>query len=100
MSLLVKPAVALDEHKLRVFASGAMAGSLRSNDLRPSVPPVGLACQPKLVRAKAGGANESRTRDLLHAMQARYQLRYSPPTKNASRKNYCEIFLKTRIKQI
>ena len=25
-----------------------------------------------------GGANESRTRDLLHAMQARYQLRYSP----------------------
>jgi hypothetical protein len=37
-----------------------------------------MACQPKLVRAKAGGANESRTRDLLHAMQARYQLRYSP----------------------
>jgi hypothetical protein len=31
-----------------------------------------------------GGANESRTRDLLHAMQARYQLRYSPKTKNAS----------------
>jgi hypothetical protein len=28
-----------------------------------------------------GGANESRTRDLLHAMQARYQLRYSPPIK-------------------
>ena len=27
---------------------------------------------------KPGGANESRTRDLLHAMQARYQLRYSP----------------------
>ena len=28
-----------------------------------------------------GGANESRTRDLLHAMQARYQLRYSPTIK-------------------
>jgi hypothetical protein len=25
-----------------------------------------------------GGANEIRTRDLLHAMQTRYQLRYSP----------------------
>ena len=27
---------------------------------------------------KSGGANEIRTRDLLHAMQTRYQLRYSP----------------------
>lgn len=41
-----------------------------------------MACQPKLARAKAGGANESRTRDLLHAMQARYQLRYSPSLRN------------------
>ena len=49
----------------------ASADSLRSNGLR-------LACQPKLVRAKAGGDNEIRTRDLLHAMQTRYQLRYIP----------------------
>ncbi len=28
-----------------------------------------------------GGADGSRTRDLLHAMQARYQLRYSPVNK-------------------
>ena len=55
---------------LSAFAK-ASADSLRSNGLR-------LACQPKLVRAKAGGDNEIRTRDLLHAMQTRYQLRYIP----------------------
>ncbi len=35
--------------------------------------------QSRCSEAKAnGGAIEIRTRDLLHAMQARYQLRYSP----------------------
>ncbi len=55
------------------------ADSLRSNGLR-LVSPAWWAgpCQPKLVRAKAGGDNEIRTRDLLHAMQTRYQLRYIP----------------------
>ncbi len=53
----------------------ASADSLRSNGLRLVSP---TACQPKLVRAKAGGDNEIRTRDLLHAMQTRYQLRYIP----------------------
>ena len=40
-----------------------------------------------------GGAIEIRTRDLLHAMQARYQLRYSPTQLNFSKHHLSDLKL-------